>query len=70
MMADVPKISYAFSQYDSHRLCAKCVVFYHRNIMQSMQTDLTIIYMVTDQKQKYLQMIYWEGKVIMTVKKA
>ena len=45
-MAAVPKLSYAFSYYASHCLRANVHFSAIEKIMQSMKTDLSIIYMV------------------------
>ena len=63
MMAAVPKLSYAVSQYASHSLRANV---YFPNIeknMQEIKTDPSIIYMFPDHKQKVLQLKSREGQV-------
>ena len=50
-MAMVQKLSYAVSQYDSHRICANVQFSAIEKIMQSMKTDTSIIYMVPDHKK-------------------
>ena len=59
MMAAVTNLSYEVSQYASHRLHANVQFSAIENIMQSMKTDPSIIYMVPDHKQRVLQMRYW-----------
>ena len=49
MMAAAPKLSYAVSHYASHRLRSDVQFSAIEKIMQSMKTDPSIIYMVTDQ---------------------
>ena len=59
-MDAVPNLSYAVSHYASHRLHSNVQFSAIENIMQSMKTNPSIIYMVTYHKQKSLQMIYRE----------
>ena len=49
MISAVPKLSYAVSHYASHRLRSDVQFSAIEKIMQSMKTDPSIIYMVTDQ---------------------
>ena len=52
MMAEVPKLSYTVSHYASHLLCENVKFSAIEKNMQSMKTDLSIIYIVPDHKQK------------------
>ena len=52
MMAALTKLSYAVSHYASHHLRANMKFSGIEIIIQSMKTDSSIIYMVTDHQEK------------------
>ena len=53
MMDAVPKLSYAVSYYDSHRLRANVQFPAIEKNIQSMKIDPSIIYMVPDNKKSF-----------------
>ena len=58
MMDAVLRLSYAVSHYTSHLLCANVQFSAIENIMLSMKTDPSIIYMVPDHKRNVFQTRY------------
>ena len=63
MMAAVHKLSNAVIHYASNILCANVQFYAIEKIMQSMETDPSIVYMVPDHKHKVLRTRYREGQV-------
>ena len=60
-MEAVPKLSNVVTHCASNFLRANVQFFAIEKNIQSIKTDPSIIYMVTDHNQKVLQMRYWEG---------
>ena len=63
MMAMVQKLSYAVSQYDSHRICANVQFSSVEKFVQSTKTYPSIVYMVPDHNQEVFHMRYHEGHI-------
>ena len=63
MFASLPKLTYAIAHYMGHRLRARVQFHAIRKIKQGLRNNPSKALIVTDHKQKILQMKYREGQV-------